>query len=93
MRICVPIIAAQMWLLGRILPLLIGEKVPDDDEKWQLFLKLMEIVDHLFSPKITEDQCAYLCALINDHHQDFVALYPDYSVLPKFHFMTHMPRI
>jgi len=30
-------IATQMWLLGHILPLLVGEKVPDDDEKWMLF--------------------------------------------------------
>ena len=43
-----------MWLFGRILPLLIGDKVPDDDAKWRLFLNLMEIVDYLFSPKTQE---------------------------------------
>ena len=82
-----------MWLFGRILPLLIGEKVPDDDEKWNLFLNLMEIVDYLFSPKIIEDQAAHLSALISDHHQDFVTLYPDHSIIPKMHFMIHMPRL
>ena len=40
----------QMWLLGRILPVLVGDRVPDDDERWHNFLVLMEIVDHLFCP-------------------------------------------
>ena len=82
-----------MWLFGRILPLLVGDKIPDDDDKWNLFLNLMEIVDYLFSPKITEDQAAYLSVLISNHHQDFVVVYPDYSIIPKMHFMVHMPRI
>ena len=82
-----------MWLFGRILPLLIGDKVPDDDAKWRLFLNLMEIMDYLFSPKITEDHAAYLSILINDHHQDLAAVYPDYNIIPKMHFMIHMPRI
>lgn len=69
-----------MLLFGRILPLLIGNKVPDDDAKWRLFLNLMEIMDYLFSPKITEDHAAYLSILINDHHQDFAEVYPDYNI-------------
>ena len=29
---------------------------------------MMEIVDILFSPRVTEDDAAYLAALISDHH-------------------------
>lgn len=82
-----------MWLLGRILPLIIGDKVPDDDEKWLNFLLLMEIVDLLFCPRISEDSASYLAALISDHHNEFVELYPTESVIPKMHYMVHMPRL
>lgn len=56
------ILAAQMWLFGRVLPLAVGDHVPDDDEHWQNFLILMKIVDHLFSPqviKITHSQLGH----------------------------------
>ena len=83
----------QMWLLGRILPVLVGDRVPDDDERWHNFLVLMEIVDHLFCPQVTEDQAAYVPALISDHHQDLCELYPDHSIIQKMHLMVHMPRL
>lgn len=82
-----------MWLLGRILSSLIGDMVPDDDEKWKNFLLLMEIVDFLFCPTISEEECAYLAVLIGEHHQEFTKLYPTESVIPKIHFMIHMARL
>jgi len=82
-----------MWLLGRILPLLVGEFVPQQDEHWELFLTMMKIVDLLFAPTTTPDHTAYLAALINDHHHDFCALYPGSSILPKMHFLIHTPRL
>lgn len=81
-----------MWLLGQILPLLIGDCVDEDDEYWLLFLSLMEIVDLLFSPKTLKDHAAYVATLISDHHSEFYRLYPRKSVIPKMHFMIHMPR-
>ena len=82
-----------MWLLGWILPLLIADHVPSDDDYWQLFLQLMEIVDHLFCPQVSEDEIGYLSVLINDHHTEFIKLYPNESVIPKMHFVVHMPRL
>ena len=81
-----------MWLLGRILPLLVGDNVPNDDEKWANFLLMMDIVDRLFCTQVTEDDAVYLQWLINDHHKAFAFLYPEYSLIPKMHFMIHMPR-
>ena len=40
------ILAAQMWFLAKILPLVIGDLVPDD-KRWLNFLLMMEIVDRL----------------------------------------------
>lgn len=85
--------AAQLWLFGRILPLMIGDKIPEEDDYWANFLRMMEIVDRLFCPNLVEDDAAYLQALISDHHHEFCHLYPDESVIPKMHFMVHMPRL
>ena len=82
-----------MWLLSRILPLLIGDFVPDDDANWANFLLMMEIVDLLFATRVTEDMAVYLAVLITNHHIEFARLYEDESVIPKFHFMLHMARL
>ena len=86
-------IASQMKLMGRILPLTIGDFIPEDDQHWELYLNLMDIVDILFSPIISDDFAAYVSTLINDHHREFCKLYPDNSIIPKMHFMVHMPRL
>lgn len=86
-------IAAQMWLLGRILPILVGEMVDVGDEKWENFLQLMEIVDLLFAPLSNQDDVAYLARVIEEHHLEFARLYPSSSVISKMHFMVHMPRL
>jgi len=83
-----------MWLvLGRILPLVIAEHVPEDDELWLLYLNLMDIVDLLFAPKTSEDHAVYLISLIDDHHHEFRRLYPDANIIPKMYFMILMPKL
>jgi len=70
-----------MWLLGQMLPLLIGDFIDHDDEHWLLsYLLLMEIVDHLFSPKTSRDHAIYTATLISDHHSEFCRLYPTKNV-------------
>ena len=63
-----------MWLLGHILPLLVGDFVVEEaDEHWQLYLQLMEIVDLMFCPKTSHDHAVYVATLISDHHSTFVS--------------------
>ena len=76
-----------MWLLGRILPLVIADKVPNDDDRWENNLRMMDIVDHLFCPSVHGDDVAYLQAVINDHHREFRSLYPYCSVHLSFSCM------
>lgn len=84
--------ASQMWCLGRYLPLMIGTHIPPDDEKWQLYLLLLDIVDIIFAEVTTADKAVYLSNLIADHHSRFVQLYPHCSVIPKMHYILHYPR-
>lgn len=82
-----------MWLLGRLLPMMVGQHIPEGDEFWENYLLMLSITDLLLAPKITEDEVAYLQILISQHHTAFAELYPDASVIPKMHYMLHMPRL
>lgn len=86
-------IASQMWLLGRILTLLVGLDVDEDDELWENFCTMMDVVDILFSQKVSKDLTVYLKSLISKDHEEFKRLYLDASIIPKMHFMIHMPRL
>lgn len=85
--------ASQMWLLGRLLPAMIGHLVPEDDTCWKNLILLLQIMDYLLAPKLTRDEAAYLQVLIEQHHNTYSRLYPEESITPKFHYMVHMPRI
>jgi len=82
-----------MWLLGRILPIVIGDLVPEGDPHWENYLIMMRITDILFSQRSSEDLIGYLSQKIFLHHTQFKDLYPNESVIPKMHFMVHMPRL
>ena len=45
------------------------------------------------APEITHDEVAYLQVLIRDHHTAFMKLYPAASIIPKMHYIVHMPRL
>lgn len=68
--------AAQMWCLGRFLPLIIGNLVPSEDERGQLFNMLLDINDIVFPPVVNEDSIGVLEGLIEEHHATFIGLYP-----------------
>lgn len=84
--------AAQMWTLGRFLPFAIGHMILEGDENWSNFLRLLEIMDILFSRRIRVDECGFLESLISDHHLCFRDLYPDVPITMKMHSMVHMPQ-
>lgn len=87
------ILAAQMALLARLLPFMTAHKIPEDDRFWVNFLLLLNIADLLMAPQITHDEVAYLQLLVQEHHEEFVALYPEEVVTPKMHYMVHMPDL
>ena len=80
-----------MWCLGRYLPLLIGDLVPEDDEHWANLLNLCQIVDYIFSPKCTIGILDHLDHLIQLFLSQFVSLYPDETITPKMHYLIHYP--
>ena len=84
--------ASQMWLLARIFPLLVGDLISRDDQNWLCYLKLLKICEMCNAPVLSEDSAAFLELLIEEHHQQFINLYPTASIIPKMHFMVHFPQ-
>jgi len=83
-------IAAEMWCLARLLPLIIGEHVPEDDDRWQLFLVFLTIMDYIFAPATNHHIISYVQLLIAQHHARFRELYPECSIIPKQHYLCHV---
>ena len=74
--------ATQMWCLGRLLPLIIGEKIEKDDGHWLNFLRFLMIMDYVFAPILSPDCIDHLKVLIKEHHQTWKELYPTLNITP-----------
>ena len=83
--------ASQMMALCRYFPLLIADKIPEDDEHWVSYLLLLRICDVALTPLCTQDTIPYLAQLIEEKLRKFVELYPGSRLIPKFHYMIHYP--
>ena len=86
--------AMQMWTLMRYLPVVMGHKVPMDDEHWAFLLHLLELADIMFPPAFTKAMVKYLEQHITDHLAAFVQLFGESVRLkPKHHLLVHFPSI
>ena len=85
--------AAQVLCLVKILPVLIGDKVPLCDQMWHLYLMLRDIIDLVFADSCTVGDSIYLKHLIEDHHSLFRAVFPDRNMLPNHHLLVHYPSV
>lgn len=80
--------ASEMWCFLRNLPLLIGHRIPWDNDYWKLLL--LDITDIVFAPAITPNLCSYLSRLVEEHHDSFKTLFGNETrLIPKHHFLVH----
>ena len=80
-----------MWLLGRLLPLMVGDSVPEYDIHWISFINLLRILTIATAFEVTEDDVSVLTLLVEDYLKQFNHLYPD-SITPKMHYLLHLPQ-
>lgn len=85
--------AHENWCLLRLLPLIIGQHIPENEPAWELLLDLKNIVELVVCPVHNSDSVAYLESKILDHHQRYKEVCPDRRPLPKHHFLAHYPSI
>lgn len=85
--------AHENWCLLRLLPFLIGPKVPEHEPVWQVLLDLKQIVELVVSPLHSEESIAYLESKISDHRQRYQEVFPNNKLLPKHHYIEHYPQL
>lgn len=86
--------AIEVLYLVRLLPILLYDKVGDEEDKlWQLYLCLKEIVMLLVLPKLHLTQMEYLRVLIQDYLSHRVKAFPEVPLKPKHHYMCHYPNL
>lgn len=92
--------ASQMWCLMRFLPLLIGDKIDDDNIYWKFYLLILDILDIVLAPQITISETFMLTEKIRDHHKLYIDLFPISTnplippkLTPKQHHLVHYPRV
>lgn len=73
------------WCLLRLLPILVGSKVPINNAYWQFLLDLKELVEIIFAPAISigHDSLQYDIVI---HLENFKKWFPSNLLKPKHHF-------
>ena len=71
-----------MMTLVRLLPLLIGNFVNEDDDHWECFCILWAISDMVCTFEVHPDDPACLAWLVQVYLESFTRIYPDVSVTP-----------
>lgn len=84
--------ASSKWCLLRFLPFILGERIPEENEHWELLLKYREIVDVVFAPEVRSEYLAYLDVLVQSFLKAFSEHCNASSITPKLHYMVHYSR-
>ena len=81
--------AAECKCLVQILPLLIGDLVPDADEHWVVYVQFLEMIDYILAPSLTKGQIHYFSSFIKQFLNDFKTLDGSSHIKPKTHYIVH----
>ncbi|KAE8741783.1 hypothetical protein FOCC_FOCC012691 [Frankliniella occidentalis] len=83
--------ACQTWLLGIILPLIIGPLISTDDKHFKNYMDCLEICRIVFTIDIPKWMVSYLRDAIATYLTDYQKLFGD--LIPKQHFLIHVPGL
>jgi hypothetical protein len=84
--------ATKMFCLFRALPFIISDKIPKENEHWELYLILCKIIDIIYTIDVDLTHISELELHIQDHHHLFKKLFPDINLRKKHHNMLHYPN-
>ncbi|XP_052128324.1 uncharacterized protein LOC127750511 [Frankliniella occidentalis] len=83
---------SETLLFVKMFGILIGDKVPHEDEFWKLYLKLRELLDIVLSPSLSCHQSASFKVLVEEFNTMYTEVTND-TLKSKFHNLVHYPRI
>lgn len=72
---------------------MIGSKVQEEDQAWQLLMTLKDLVELVMSPTHTDESIGFLNSLISENRQRFTSVLPKVKLIPKHHFIEHYPQL
>jgi len=83
----------ENWTLLRLLPLLIGDDIPEGDSSWEILMLLKDIVELAVASKHTEESIDFLRSKIKEHRELLQSTFPGFTLKPKHHFVEHYPQM
>lgn len=84
--------ASEMITLMRYFPLIIGDHVPRGNDVWETLLLLKKILNLICTHRVFKENIPYLENAISEFCSEFKNVYKSH-LPPKFHFLTHYPRM
>lgn len=84
--------ASESFGLLKNIGVIIGDKVPEDNEYWQVIILLKEILDIVTAPYFDEEILVHLDSLIESYLISLVDLFPG-SLKTKHHQFLHFSRV
>ncbi len=82
----------ENWTIIRLLPLILHNKVPEDDEFFEMLLYLKDIVEIAFAPVVDEGVLSVFDDLIQNHKKLFLNI-SGLKLKPKHHYLEHYPEL
>ncbi len=73
------------------MPLMIGDKVPEDEPAWEVLMTLKDVVELVMAPLHTDETIGYMQSKISEHRYRYFEVFPEEKVRPKHHFLKHYP--
>ena len=84
--------AQEMLMFIKLFGLLIGDFVPEEDEHWNLYILLREIINITMARVLSKNISESLRVFVEEHNALYVKL-PKRNLTPKMHHLLHYPRI
>ena len=85
--------ASQARLFLRLLPFFLAPMVDTNDSHFLFLIELIQMVQLIYSPVIKLDTLQCLKQMISEHLVKFSELFPDKNILPKQHYLIHIPEM
>lgn len=88
--------ATKMLTLARGMPFILNKLIKQPTEigqyRLRLVQQLLEISHFMFAPVIGQDRVERMADQIEEHLKLFKEVFPERRIMPKQHYMLHIPR-
>ncbi len=84
--------ASQLKTLIRLLPFILGEVIPEEDDHWLCLLVLWDICTLVSVFQVNEGDAAQLSWSVQLFLEMYVDLYGESTITPKMHYLLHLPQ-